>query len=125
MLVAEFWGLCQRACAAAPSRQRAHPGFMTLAFALAIFHDVTFYAGAPQRCRQCTRAPSLCRRARPPNARAQFRLCSGGLVRFQARLFALALVALLLCGTSGGRYYATSRPAPFVLGISGVLNRTL
>ena len=48
------------------------------------------------------------------------------IIRLHARLFTLAVVALLLGGTSGGRYASTDRvcqnsPQPLLVGISGVL----
>ena len=47
------------------------------------------------------------------------------IIRLHARLFTLAVVALLLGGTSGGRYASTDRvcrhsPQPLLVGISGV-----
>jgi hypothetical protein len=49
------------------------------------------------------------------------------IIRLHARFFTLAVVALLLGGTGGGRYASTDRvcqhspPTPFLVGISGVL----
>ena len=49
-------------------------------------------------------------------------------VRLHARLFTLAVVALLLGGTAAGGMpvlteYASTRPTPFLVGISGVLKK--
>ena len=72
---------------------------------------MTFYAGAPQRCRQgwqSARNPPLQRLVRPPNPRAEFRICSCGGCSSRPP-FDARRCCTLAGRHSGGRYASTDR----------------
>ena len=72
---------------------------------------MAFYAGAPQRCRQGWQSagtPSSYRRARPPNPRAEFRICSCGGCSSRPP-FDARRCCTLAGRHSGGRYASTDR----------------
>ena len=72
---------------------------------------MAFYAGAPQRCRQGWQSagtPPLCRLVRPPNPRAEFRICSCGGCSSRPP-FAARRCCTLAGRHSGGRYASTDR----------------